>query len=114
MKSSLFIIILTFVFLFSGCVGNNVGPGNPQRRFDRPFNRTMMNITDGNFSRPLTNLTEEQISEMSAVFVNLDSEQLNEYCQEKRMECGYYCRMVNPEHEFCENINNFRNREVFQ
>ncbi len=116
MKSYIFLIILLVVFLFTGCVGNETGPDNTQRRFDmsdrRPFNRSGMNMTDGNFSRPMMmNLTEEQITEISEVFENSDSVQLEAYCQEKGMECGYYCTRIDPDHEFCiQYMNNFINR----
>lgn len=126
MRLFIFVLILMMISLFSGCVENDAGPDNTQRRSgiplgfnatNRTFDRTRMNMTDGNFSRPpVMDLTEEQISEVTAVFETSDSAQIETYCREEMMGCGYYCRMVNPENVFCRNMNisNFRDREVFQ
>jgi hypothetical protein len=59
----------------------------------------------GNFT-----LNESKINEVSVVFENGTSEDVTEYCNEHRIECGYYCRNVNPEHEYCSNFSDLRNR----
>lgn len=60
----------------------------------------------GNFT-----LDENQINEVSGVFENAGtSEDIAEYCSEHRMECGYYCRNVNPDHEYCSNLFDLRTR----
>jgi hypothetical protein len=73
-------------------------PGLGIRRFFFAFPR-------GNFT-----LDENQINEVSGVFENGTSEDVTEYCNEHRIECGYYCRNLNPEHEYCSNFNYPRNR----
>jgi len=110
MKTVAFIIVILLTLLFSGCIENQRGTDNRGRFFERPSNRTGMNISDGNFSRRLMNMTEEQIIEVIGAFGN--SETIDEYCREKRIECMYYCRIIEPENKLCENLNNFRNGEV--
>jgi hypothetical protein len=61
----------------------------------------------GNFT--LDDLDENQINEVSDVFENAEtSEIINEYCNEHMMECGYYCRNINPNHEFCSRFRGMR------
>ncbi len=33
-----------------------------------------------------------------------DMDKISSYCQENRMNCLYYCRNINPDHEICKNI----------
>ena len=55
-------------------------------------------------------LTEEQISEIQAFFdSNPSNSEIESYCQENRMYCGYYCTQINPNHEYCENMPSQRN-----
>lgn len=57
-------------------------------------------------------LDENKINEVSAVFENAETPgNITEYCNSHRIECGYYCRNVNPEHEYCNNLSYLRNRE---
>lgn len=59
----------------------------------------------GNFT-----LNESKINEVSAVFDNAETpDGITEYCNNHRMECGYYCRSINPDHEFCSNLRDVRN-----
>ena len=75
-------------------------PGLGMRRF------FFAGFPRGNFT-----LDENQINEVSGVFENAEtSEDITEYCNEHRMECGYYCRNVNPEHKYCINLSDLRNR----
>ncbi len=61
----------------------------------------------GNFT-----LDENKINEVSAVFENAEtSGNITEYCSIHRIECGYYCRNVNSENEYCNNLSYLRNRE---
>jgi hypothetical protein len=64
----------------------------------------------GMFPRGNFTLDENQINEVSGVFDNRTSEDIAEYCNEHRMECVYYCRNLNPEHEYCSNLSYPRNR----
>ncbi|MCX6748996.1 MAG: hypothetical protein NT076_05325 [Candidatus Pacearchaeota archaeon] len=54
-----------------------------------------------------------QISETSkqevASFFNstVDVDKINQYCQTNRINCNYYCRVINPTNEFCSEQMNF-------
>jgi hypothetical protein len=64
------------------------------------------------FLRGNITLDENKINEVSDVFENAEtSGNITEYCNSHRIECGYYCRNVNPEHEYCNNLSYLRNRE---
>ena len=73
--------------LVSGCVGS--GPGMPGGRFQRDF----MGIDNAT------------IEEARGVFENRGMPEIGEYCNRSRFTCGYYCRAINPEHEFCGQFN---------
>ena len=49
--------------------------------------------------------TEEQILEVQEFFnSNPNNSKIEIYCQENRIHCMYYCMQMNPEYEYCKNI----------
>ncbi len=97
MKGILVLSLVLSVFVVSGCV--NVDDHRPWGRMPPGWNLT-------NFT-----LDGENISRVSGFFENAGSqEEVNEYCRERMFECMYYCRNVDPGHEFCAGIIDFRDR----
>lgn len=39
-----------------------------------------------------------------------DINTINSYCAQNRMNCLYYCRNINPNHEICQNLMNYTGR----
>jgi hypothetical protein len=88
-----FIVIIAVVIIIAVILALFFIQGPRTRRFFMGFPR-------GNFT-----LDESQINEVSGAFEGFEtSEDVTEYCNEHRMECGYYCRNVNPGHEYCSNL----------
>jgi hypothetical protein len=55
-------------------------------------------------------LNESAINEVTRVFDNAGTtEEITEYCGGHVMECGYYCRNINLDHEFCSSFRGMRN-----
>jgi hypothetical protein len=50
------------------------------------------------------NPDENALKEVSEYFGNSTTGTLTEYCTNNFL-CGYYCRNVNPEHDFCDALN---------
>jgi hypothetical protein len=70
----------------------------------------MRRFFGGGFPRGNFTLDENRINEVSDVFENAEtSENVTEYCNSHRIECGYYCSNINPEHEYCSNLSYLRN-----
>jgi hypothetical protein len=64
----------------------------------------------GNFPRGNFTLNQSSIDEVSGVFENAQTqEDVTSYCANHRIECGYYCRNVNPSHEMCSLVGDLRN-----
>jgi flagellar basal body-associated protein FliL len=60
---------------------------------------------------PMGNFTmgEENITRVTGIFENAGThEEITNYCNENRFECMYYCRNIDPGHEFCAGLVNFR------
>lgn len=50
-------------------------------------------------------LTDEQIQSVTSFFENTsDTNEITDYCNNNRMECFYYCRTINPDHEICSQL----------
>lgn len=50
-------------------------------------------------------LTDEQITNVTTFFQNAqDLEEIKNYCTNNRMECFYYCRNINQNHEVCSQL----------
>ena len=63
---------------------------------ERPFPER-----DGGFRMNFT-LDNKSINEVTDFFGSAQNrEEVSEYCTEHRMECGYYCRWINPDNELC-------------
>jgi flagellar basal body-associated protein FliL len=109
MRTKLILVIAVIVVAMVAVVGLSffLMQGLGTRRF--PDGR----FPGGNNTRfPPENITldENKIKEVSAVFENAETyENITEYCGSHRMECGYYCRNINPGHEFCNNFRDLRN-----
>jgi len=59
----------------------------------------------GNF-QPSFNLNESQINEINSFFSSNPSvTDAQTYCSEHRMNCVYYCRIMNSSNEICPNLN---------
>jgi hypothetical protein len=101
------VIIILSVIVFVGIifgvlyftrVFNNHGrfPGNFQPG-------QMPNGSRGNFQ-----LNESQISEVTSFFnSNPSSTEVETYCNNNRNSCFYYCKTINSNSEFCNQIMNF-------
>ncbi|MFA5856833.1 MAG: hypothetical protein WC867_05715 [Candidatus Pacearchaeota archaeon] len=63
------------------------------------------------FSRGMFQINEEDKQEVSAFFENNPTnEEINEYCNNNRQNCFYYCRNINQENLYCIELVN--NREL--
>ena len=62
----------------------------------------------GNFSSQRNlQLNESQTLEVKQFFDGTtDIAEINSYCQNNRMNCFYYCRTINPNHEICREMMN--------
>ncbi len=61
----------------------------------------------GNF--PQMELTGEQIQSVTSFFESTtNSEEITNYCNNNQMECFYYCRNINSDHEFCSQLMKMR------
>lgn len=50
-------------------------------------------------------LSEESKKEIISFFENTkDANEINNYCKEHIVDCAYYCREINPNHEACKNL----------
>jgi hypothetical protein len=50
-------------------------------------------------------LTEEQINSVKNFFSSTaDINEIKNYCDSKKMECFYYCRNINQNHEICSQL----------
>ncbi len=89
------IMVIFGILLISGC--SNSEPNHSDRRFPgnmRPY---------GNMS---FEMSEEDISQVKDTFESAEStDDLSGYCDSNPMLCGYYCRSINPEHDFCGQFN---------
>ncbi len=57
----------------------------------------------GNFQQ--MQLTDEQIQSVTSFFENTpDINEITDHCNNNRMECFYYCRNINPNHEYCSQL----------
>lgn len=81
------IIFANGIILVSGCVGSR--PDMPERRFHGD----------------IVQMDNETLEEVRGVFETGDSQEIGEYCNQSMLSCGYYCRTINPEHEFCGQFN---------
>jgi len=100
MKMIVFVLLILVLLMTSGCVTG--------QRPTRPFG----NFTPGNGMFPRGNFTmdEENITRVSGVFENAETqEDVNGYCTDHMFECMYYCRNVDPGHEMCTGLRNPRN-----
>ena len=87
------LFLASSVLLVSGCVGSFTGA---HRGF--PPGKGQWN---GSFQP-----SEEDLSEVSAVFESAGGfEELSGYCETKGFLCAYYCRTINPDYEFCSQLN---------
>ncbi len=67
------------------------------------FHNNQPNFNRGNFQQ--MQLTNEQIQSVTSFFENtLDTNEITDYCNNNRMECFYYCRTINPDHEICSQL----------
>ena len=91
-----FVIGLIIGLVFGGVIGYIIV--NNLHRNNSPFL--------GNFQ------IDEQTKTGVISFFNstVDMDKINSYCQENRMNCLYYCRNINPNHEICQNIQVTSNR----
>jgi hypothetical protein len=56
----------------------------------------------GNFQ-----INENTKNEITAFFESTtDTNEINSYCEQNRMNCMYYCRSINPNNEICSQITN--------
>ena len=54
---------------------------------------------------PQMQLTDEQIQEVTSFFNSTtDINEIKDYCDSNRMNCFYYCRSINPDHEICSQL----------
>jgi len=62
-------------------------------------------IGRGNFNFQIDEQTKNEITSFfeSASDIN----EINSYCGQNRVNCAYYCRDINPNHEICKQILNF-------
>ena len=64
--------------------------------FRRDFNR-------GDFQQ--MQLTDEQIQSVTSFFDSTtDTTKINNYCEQNRMECFYYCRNINTNNQYCSQL----------
>src|SRR4030043_2458969 len=50
-------------------------------------------------------LTDSQIKSVTSFFESTsDINKITDYCNSNRAECFYYCRQVNPNHDFCSQL----------
>ncbi|HJX50332.1 MAG TPA: hypothetical protein VJ438_02625 [Candidatus Nanoarchaeia archaeon] len=67
------------------------------------FHNNRTNFNRGEF--PQMQLTDEQIQSVTSFFEdNFDTNEITDYCNNNRMECFYYCRTINPDHEICSQL----------
>jgi len=67
------------------------------------FHKSEPNFNRGNFQQ--MQLTDEQIQSVTSFFENTsDTNEITDYCNSNRMECFYYCRTINPDHEICSQL----------
>lgn len=67
------------------------------------FHKNGPNFNRGDF--PQMQLTDEQIQSVTSFFENTsDTNEITDYCNNNRMECFYYCRTINPDHEICSQL----------
>jgi len=97
-------MILGLVFgLIIGIVAGSILYNSISRNF---FNRSNLE----NFQ--IDELTKDSI--FSFFQSTTDIDEIIDYCSQNRMNCAYYCKDVNPEHEICSQIKfdslGFRNK----
>jgi len=67
------------------------------------FHKSGPDFNRGNFQQ--MQLTDEQIQSVTSFFENTsDTNEITDYCNNNRMECFYYCRTINPDHEICSQL----------
>jgi len=67
------------------------------------FHKSGPNFNRGDF--PQMQLTDEQIQSVTSFFEKTsDTNEITDYCNNNRMECFYYCRTINPDHEICSQL----------
>lgn len=90
MKNIILLSIIGLILIGSfGCKymkENNLDKPNFEERRDMQMNEETKNKTISFFEHT-TNLDE-----------------IKTYCEENRMNCAYYCREINSEHEICETL----------
>jgi len=57
----------------------------------------------GNFQQ--MQLSDSQIQNVTSFFESTtDINEITDYCENNRMECFYYCRQINSNHEYCSQL----------
>ena len=75
------------------------------------FHKSGPDFNRGNFQQ--MQLTDEQIQSITSLFESTsDTNEITDYCNNNRMECFYYCREINPNHEYCSQL--MQGRSNFQ
>ncbi len=69
------------------------------------FNPENMDRQSGNFTPGGFQIDDSTKEEIILFFnSNPSDEEIENYCGENKMYCEYYCMQVNPEHEYCKNM----------
>ena len=56
-------------------------------------------------------MDDETLEMVRNVFETSSVEEISAFCEDYRMACGYYCRVVDSDHEYCSKLmNRFSNR----
>ncbi|VVB77651.1 Uncharacterised protein [uncultured archaeon] len=93
-----FIIVIVLIIVAMGIIGYFYYKGNFNKR------NNMQRFQGRNLQ-----LNESQINEVTSFFESTtDINQIESYCQQNRMNCFYYCRNINPNGEYCKQLNQTR------
>lgn len=96
-KASIVIVILAVVIV---CLVGYIFFGGHERIDFRGegFRGQFRNMANFSFDEE----TKNSIAEFFSSSPNI--EEVRDYCRQNRMNCVYYCREVNPEHEVCNEL----------
>ena len=70
---------------------------------------------DKRFQRGNFPINESQINELTSFFNNTTNlDEIKNYCNTNRVNCFYYCRNINPNHEICKDLFNYNRSNYIQ
>jgi Na+/glutamate symporter len=68
-------------------------------------NNMNRNFTQGRGNFQIDENTKNEIT--SFFETNTDMNTISSYCEQNRVNCLYYCRSINPNHEICKELGNY-------